>query len=134
MRNLTLVFWVFAIGLSGVSLAAGSFGGLVVPNMGQVKGGEGVLYYMDAPWGRLYVTEQGLLLNVIQDVEQAPPPAMSSSIPQPWAAVPHEMGIADPISDVGGISPASPFAKGGLRGILEMGVGLDSGLLSRICA
>jgi len=46
---------------------------------------------MDAPWGRVYVTEQGLLLNVIQNVEQAPPPAMSSSIPQPWAAVPHDM-------------------------------------------
>jgi hypothetical protein len=112
----------------GLALAAGSFGGLVVPNMGQVKNGEGVLYYMDAPWGRLYATEQGLLLNVIQDVEQAPPPAMSSSIPQPWAAVAHDME-----SSAGPASPfatdpflTSPFAKGGLRGISEVKRECDS--------
>ena len=68
---------VCALIMSAQAFAQGSFGGLVVPNMGQVKGGEGVLYYMDAPWGRLYVTEQGLLLNVIQDVEQVPPPAIN---------------------------------------------------------
>jgi hypothetical protein len=105
-KMIVAVFVCLAV-MPSSAFPAGSFGGLVVPNMGQVKNGEGVLYYMDAPWGRLYVTEQGLLFNVIQDVEQAPSPAMSSSTSQPWAAVQHDSGIG-----VGRVpDPANPAAS-----------------------
>ena len=81
---LTFVF------IANLALAAGTFGGLVVQNRGQVKNGENISYYMDAPWGRVYVTEQGLLLNI----QRVGPDSVGK----------------DPATP-------SPFAKGGMRGI-----------------
>jgi hypothetical protein len=120
IKTISILF-LFVVSLSVIAHAAGSFGGLVVPNMGQVKNGENISYYMDAPWGRVYVTEQGLLINVIHDVEQAPPPATSSSIPQPWAAVPHNTGSSSGPATPFATDPllTSPFAKGGVVPLLS---------------
>ncbi len=79
MYKFLVIPFIIGSTLSGACQGAGSFGGLVVPNHGQVKNGFSVgatrwvappSFYMDAPWGRLYVTDHGLLADIILPEER----------------------------------------------------------------
>jgi hypothetical protein len=81
MYKFLVIPFIIGSTLSGACQGAGSFGGLVVPNHGQVKNGFSVgatrwvappSFYMDAPWGRLYVTEHGLLADAASNKECHP--------------------------------------------------------------
>jgi hypothetical protein len=103
MHKSLMIFIIIGSTLSGVCQGAGSFGGLVVPNIGQLKGtipavtsNGAISFYMDVPWGRLYVTEQGLLLNITVpekqtegwDIRELAQAEHSGGVPVP--AFPHD--------------------------------------------
>jgi hypothetical protein len=124
LKRMILAAFVCSTILPSSGLAQGSFGGLVVPNMGQVKGtvpfspakrgtvpawpGE-ISYYMDAPWGRIYVTEQGLLLNIIT-------PEMQAADSRRQAA--GELWSEEERAWEAKMQATSPFPKGGVVPLL----------------